>query len=266
LKSLLTLIVFLAGALAAGAQTFVPIAAPLPSLPSVIPTPHGTTTLLLRAKVVNGIIPEDAGSRVRVPPYDSVTLVAPEGWPSSIQWTKDGKSIAGATGPTLTIALATAADAGEYNVLGAAWPYITCGVLLEVAPLGHLSVLSVRVDLVAGAASQVVGFAIGGKSQKNLLIRAVGPSLTQFGIAKPVALPYLRYYNSAGEEFVSTTTGFPPDWNAIFASVGAFPLTGGERANPVCSTALFAPGAYTLHVSDAAQQGGTVLVEIYELP
>jgi hypothetical protein len=266
MKSLLTLIVFLVGALAAVAQTPVPITAPLPSLPSVIPTPHGTTTLLLRAKVVDGIIPEDAGSRVRVPPYDSVTLVAPEGWPSSIQWTKDGKPIAGATGPTLTIALATVDDDGDYNVLGAAWPYITCGVLLEVAPLGHLSVLSARVELAAGTAPQIVGFVISGKSSKNLLVRAVGPSLSQFGIARPTALPYLRYYNSAGEEFVSTTTGIPPDWNAIFASVGAFPLTGGEHAGAASMAGLFAPGAYTVHVSDAAQQGGTVLVEIYELP
>jgi hypothetical protein len=266
MKSFPILAVFFVGALAAVAQTPTPITAPLPSLPSVIPTPHGTTTLLLRAKVVDGIIPQDAGSRVRVPPYDSVTLVAPEGWPSSIQWTKDGKPIAGATGPTLTIALATAADSGDYNVLGAAWPYITCGVLLEVAPLGHLSVLSARVELAPGTAPQIVGFVIGGKAQKNLLIRAVGPSLAPFGIARPAALPRLRYYDSAGQEFVSTSTGFPPDWGAIFASAGAFPLTGGERAGNAYSTGLFAPGAYTVHVSDDAHQGGTALVEVYELP
>jgi hypothetical protein len=265
MKSLLTLIVFLSGILAASAQTPTPIATPLPSLPTTTLLPRGSTTLVLGADVANGVVAPGVGSRIRVPPGDSVLLMAPLEWSYTMQWTKDGQPIPGATGPRLTIPLATTADAGNYNIMGAPWPNICTGALVEVAPIGHLSVLSVRVDLDAGAASQIVGFAVGGKSQKHLLIRAVGPSLAQFGIAKPVALPYLRYYNSRGE-FVSTTTGFPPDWNTIFASAGAFPLTGPERSNPVCSTALFAPGAYTVHVSDAAQQGGTVLVEIYELP
>ena len=52
----------------------------------------------------------------------------------------------------------------------------------------------------------------------------------------------------------------------ILASVGAFPLPGGERERIAFTTATFAPGAYTVHVSDDAHQGGTVLVEIYELP
>ena len=273
MKSLLTLMAFLAGALTAVAQTPVqtttpiPIPTPSPALPALTPftqQPGGITTLVLGADVPNNIVSPIPGSRVCVPPYESVTLQAPSLGSYGLQWTKDGQPITGATGPSLTIPLATAADAGRYTVTGLL-PWICTGVALEVAPLGHLSVLSARVELAPGTAPQVVGFVISGKSQKHLLIRAVGPSLAQFGIAKPVALPYLRYYNSRGE-FVSATTGFPPDWNAIFASAGAFPLTGGERANPVCSTALFDPGAYTVHVSDASQQGGTVLVEIYELP
>jgi hypothetical protein len=266
MKSLLPLIAFLAGALGAAAQTPVPIDPPLPSLPTTAPLPRGSTTLVLGADVANGVVAPGLGSRICVPPGDRVILLAPLEWSYATQWTKDGQPIPGATGPQLTIPLATAADAGSYTVTGAPWPYICTGALLEVAPLGHFSVLSARVELAPGSSPQIVGFVVGGKSRKNLLLRAVGPSLAQFGIAKPATLPHLRYYNSAGEEFVSSSTGFPPDWDAIFASAGAFPLTGGERAGDAGSTGSFAPGAYTVHVADDTRQGGTALVEIYELP
>ena len=128
------------------------------------------------------------------------------------------------------------------------------------------AVLSARVELAPGTAPQIVGFVVGGKSRKNLLLRAVGPSLAQFGIAKPAALPRLRYYDSAGEEFVSSSAGFPPDWDAIFASAGAFPLTGGERAGDAYTTVSLDPGLYSVHVFDDAKLGGTALVEVYELP
>jgi len=139
-------------------------------------------------------------------------------------------------------------------------------VLIEVAPLGHLSVTSARVELAPGTAPQIVGFAVGGKSSKNLIVRAVGPSLAQFGITRPAALPRLRFYDATGTEIIWAHATVVIDWASIFASVGAFPLTGGEREYTAFTISSFAPGAYSVHVSDDAQQGGTALVEIYELP
>ena len=262
MKSLPALIVFLAGTFAAVAQT-------QSQLPQVV-APwmlRGSTTLTLGGNISSGgTDPLDAGSRVRIPPYDSVTLQVPAEWSFAMQWTKDGKPIPGATDRKLTIPLATAADSGYYTVTGVAWPMACTGVLLEILPLGHLSVLSARVELAAGTAPQIVGFVISGKSPKNLLVRGVGPSLAPFGITRPAALPRLRFYDATGTEIIWAHAAVVIDWASIFASVGAFPLTGGEREEIAFITASFKPGACTVHVSDDAHQGGTALVEIYELP
>lgn len=47
---------------------------------------------------------------------------------------------------------------------------------------------------------------------------------------------------------------------------GAFALTGGENAHQTWIVQTLAPGVYTVRVSDAAAQGGNVLIEVYELP
>jgi hypothetical protein len=258
MKALLTLLVSFAGTFAAVAQ--------VPAQQVPVPWLRGATTLTLSGDIGNGVVPPGRGSRVRVPPYDNVTLQVPADWTFALQWTKDGKPIPGATGRTLTIALATTADSGFYTVTGLTWPMVCTGALLEVLPLGHLSVLSARVELAAGTAPQIVGFVISGKSQKNLLVRAVGPSLAPFGVARPAARPHLRFFDATGKELFWGHAAVVVDWASIFASAGAFPLTGGEREYDAYTTVLLDPGLYTVQVSDDAQQGGTTLVEIYELP
>jgi hypothetical protein len=228
-----------------------------------IARPGGITTLTLGADVANGIVAPAPGSRVRVPPLERVTLLVPEGWSYSIQWTKDGKAIPGATGRSYLIPLATTADSGTYHVAGAPFPFITTGIALEVVPAGHLGNFSTRLELAAGAGgTQTIGFVVGGTSPKNLLVRAVGPSLKQFGLTKLAAQPRLRFFDSAGREFGFVHPAIVMDFEAFFASVGAFPLLAGER--DAFDYGAFKPGACTIQVSDAAGLGGTVLVETYE--
>lgn len=236
----------------------------LPVTPMPV-TKRGTTTLQLAADVANGIIAPGAGSRVRVPPDDTIVLQAPENWPVAYVWTKDGKTLPGKTERRLTIAPTVSADTGYYTLAGAPWPTICTGALVEVAPLGHMGNFSARVELAPGTQPQVVGFVVNGKSTKNLLVRAVGPSLSAFGLAKPAAQPRLRFYDAQGKELIWAYPAVVIDWTPIFAAAGAFPLTGGERERIAFTTVALEPGAYTLHVSDDSQKGGTALVEVYEI-
>jgi hypothetical protein len=224
--------------------------------------PSGVTTLLLASDVANGIIGPAPGSRVRVPPLEQLRLVVPEGWTHSIQWTKDGKTIAGATGRVYTIPLTTTSDRGFYTVTGAPFPFIATGVSLDVVSRGHVGNFSTRVELTASGGPQIVGFAVQGTAPKNLLLRAVGPSLRPFGLSKPAAQPRLRFFDSSGQEMGFIHPAVVVDIDAFFISVGAFPLIPGERDS--FDYGEFKPGTYTIHVDDAARQGGTVLIEVYE--
>lgn len=115
----------------------------------------------------------------------------------------------------------------------------------------------------------VLGFVIGGTTTKSLLIRAVGPTLASLGIPNPVAQPRISFFDAKGSPYswARTAVVLPPEyWDQLFSSVGAFPLTGGEPAYLAYDVGPFPPGAYTVHVSDAAAKGGTVLVEGYEVP
>lgn len=232
----------------------------------VVQRPLGVTTLTLGNDVANGIVAAAAGSRVTVPYYEQVRLKAPDGWPYAIQWTKDGKAIEGATEATLVLPFVTPSDSGLYNLTGAPWPTITTGIKLTVAPAERLANLSTRQELPAGDSVVIVGFVVSGEKAKSLLVRAVGPSLRDFGVTRPVALPRMKFFDAKGTELEWSHVAMIIDWAPIFASVGAFPLTGGEREWTAYTTVSLPPGAYSVHVSDDAKAGGTVLAEVYEMP
>lgn len=232
----------------------------------VAQTPLGVTTLTMNFDVSNGIVAPAAASRVSVPYYEKVQLQVPSGWSHPIQWTKDGVAIAGATSATLTLPWAMAADSGTYAVTGAPWPIISTGIKLAVVPAERIANISSRQEIGVGESVGIVGFVVSGTKPKSLLFRAVGPSLASMNVPSPAALPRLKLFDAAGKELEFAHVAVLFDWPGIFSSVGAFPLTGNEREWIAYTSASLAPGAYTMHVSDDAKEGGTILAEVYELP
>jgi len=120
-----------------------------------------------------------------------------------------------------------------------------------------------------------MGFVVGnlptGQTTATYLVRAIGPSLRQFGIANPAPQPKLTVFNAQGQQ-ISNLPGIPVayDWNAVFASVGAFGLIsvaqvigGAQDAYLVVS---LVPGSYTVQVTDASGKGGQLLIEAYSSP
>jgi hypothetical protein len=93
----------------------------------------------------------------------------------------------------------------------------------------------------------------------------VGPSLANFGVPSPATLPRIAIYDGSGKPNGPYST-VSYDWTALFQQAGAFPLAGGERLGLMSGMDYFRPGSYTIHVNDDAGLGGTVLVEVYELP
>lgn len=113
------------------------------------------------------------------------------------------------------------------------------------------------------------GFTLGGTTSKNILIRAVGPTLTAFGVTGVVADPEIvvvRLLPTGG----STPVGSNDNWGGGATLTKAFEDAGAFRLPPTSTDAAIAvtlaPGSYTVRVSGKANTTGVAIVEIYELP
>ena len=104
------------------------------------------------------------------------------------------------------------------------------------------------------------GFAIGGTGTKQVLVRALGPTLTQFGVAGVLKNPLLELHNSAGALIISNDNwGQAPNAQSIPTNL--------RPPNSLESAILINlnPGAYTAIVRGVNNTTGVALVEIYDL-
>jgi uncharacterized delta-60 repeat protein len=116
----------------------------------------------------------------------------------------------------------------------------------------------------AGSEALISGFVIAGAgASERVLLRGVGPGLTQFGATGVVADPSVGLFDAEGRSL-----GTNDNWVSSLAtvssaarSVGAFALDAGSRDAAVLAT--LPSGAYTIQVSGSAT--GTALLEIYEV-
>ncbi len=116
-----------------------------------------------------------------------------------------------------------------------------------------------------GEQALVPGFVIGGNAPKQLLIRAVGPGLTQFGVGGVLEDPQLTL-TPLGQNFVvaaSDNWGGSTTLAAAFSQAGAFALPAGS--NDAAVVVRLPPGGYTVVVSGVGNTTGTALVEVYDL-
>jgi hypothetical protein len=115
----------------------------------------------------------------------------------------------------------------------------------------------------------IAGFTVAGSGSKNLLIRAVGPSLAAapFNIGGTLVDPKLTVRNSA-QDIVGENDNYSSSLAPVFSSVGAFGLVGGAKDAALLISLPASPGGlgYTVTVSGADGGTGLAIVEVYELP
>ena len=122
--------------------------------------------------------------------------------------------------------------------------------------------LAARNRVGTGANILIAGFSLAGEGMRNLLIRAVGPTLGAFGVPSVLADPKLEIYHSFTK--IGENDNWSPMLATAFSSVGAFPLTQGSKDAAI--TISLPAGGYTVQVSGVDGGVGEALVEIYELP
>lgn len=132
---------------------------------------------------------------------------------------------------------------------------------------GVLRNISTRGLVGTGSNSMIAGFVVGGSASKQLLVRAVGPALSNFGLTGVLAAPQLSIYQ--GSTLIASNAGWsstPTNASAVASAdsqAGAFALTSGSADSALVGT--FAPGAYTAIVSGNGGGTGLALVEVYDL-
>ncbi|HEY1109946.1 MAG TPA: Ig-like domain-containing protein, partial [Opitutaceae bacterium] len=128
---------------------------------------------------------------------------------------------------------------------------------------GFLRNLSTRGQVGTGANLLIAGFVVGGTTPKQVLVRAIGPSLSAFGVGGVLADPQLEIYS--GSNLVATNNNWGGGLPIIDASnrVGAFPVPGSSLDAVLMLT--LSPGSYTAQVRGVANGTGVALVELYDV-
>lgn len=122
----------------------------------------------------------------------------------------------------------------------------------------------------SGANSMIVGFFISGSKPKKVLVRAIGPTLSDYQVPDTLADPVLTLRtapqgvvvarnNDWGQPEAPLTAG---DIRTAMASVGAFSLREGSADAVIYAT--LAPGSYSAVVSSPTNASGVVLLEAYD--
>lgn len=183
------------------------------------------------------------------------------------QWRKGGVSIVGATSSSLRFLSTSDKDAGSYSVAitNTGGTAVSNSALLTVLPASNaarLINLSVLTPILSGQ-PLTAGFVLSGSESKRVLIRAIGPTLSTFGVVNPVSDPTLLLYDSRGV-IIGSNDDWQPSNASTMASAGAFALPAGSRDAVIVVT--LAPGAYTAAARGFGNASGMVLIEVYEAP
>src|SRR4029077_12313256 len=121
--------------------------------------------------------------------------------------------------------------------------------------------LSTRGAVSVGDNVLIGGFIITGTEPKTIVLRALGPSLSSYGLSGVLSDPVLSVYNSS-RTLIATNDNWQSDPNHfVVESNGLTP------ANPLESATAqtLAPGAYTVIVTGHDPTPGIGLVELYDL-
>ncbi len=247
--------------------------------------------------VINGSSDETVLIRAVGPSLKSYGISNPLPDPSLVIFDSEGKAVAGPITNWSQVSAATMADAGAFalqadsndaaivltlppgnytaNVSSASGD--SGVVLLEADQMGasgsgHLANLSSRA-FVSGETngSPVTGFVIAGTSARTVLIRAVGPTLAQFGVSDALAQPSLQLMNQKGVPLAENDSwGMPVSGGAsatqlqlAFAQSGAFSLPSGSADSAIVMS--LQPGAYTVNVAGVSGSSGSALAEVYDV-
>lgn len=160
-------------------------------------------------------------------------------------------------------------DPGSYTVLLRSFELedgdVTGTGVIELYDLhttgGRAGNISTRGEVSSDDNAMIAGFIVGSATRKEIVIRGIGPSLVDAGIAEPLADPVLELRNSSGE-IVRQNDDWRNDPEApAVESAGLAPSRESEAAIHLTVDS----GLYTAILRGANNTAGIGLVEVYDL-
>ncbi|HEY1110577.1 MAG TPA: PQQ-binding-like beta-propeller repeat protein, partial [Opitutaceae bacterium] len=143
--------------------------------------------------------------------------------------------------------------------------YDTQPVLTETPGASRLVNIAARGQV--GTANNILvgGFAVSGNLPKTFLIRAIGQTLSTFGVTGALGDTILEVYSGTALVARNDDWGNTAALNTAFAQAGAFRLpTTSTRDSALVVT--LRPGVYSARISGFLGATGLAMLEIYEIP
>jgi hypothetical protein len=163
---------------------------------------------------------------------------------------------------------------GNYTAIVRGTDNMTGVALVEVydlspAPNSILGNISTRSFVQTGADVMIGGFIVHGTQPKRVIIRAIGPELTQYGVPDPLADPTVELHNATGALIASNDNWMTTILGGIITSDQVHDImdSGHAPTDPRESAiiATLPPGSYTAIVRGVNSTTGVGLVEVYDL-
>jgi len=155
---------------------------------------------------------------------------------------------------------------GAYTAIVSGVGDVTGVGLVEVYEVDHPEVslinISTRGKVGTGFDVMIGGFVITGDGPQTVVIRAIGPSLANYGVAGSLANPQLQLVRQSDQSIMATNDDWGSDPNAAQVQSSGF-----APSNPLESAIYITldPGAYTAIVSGVNNTSGVGLVEVYKV-
>ena len=133
----------------------------------------------------------------------------------------------------------------------------------------QLGNISTRSFVQTGDNVMIGGFIVQGTGPKRVVIRAIGPELSQYGVPDPLANPRLQLYNVAGvligsnDDWQHTIIGGVITHSQVADIQNSGHAPGDPRESAIIAT--LPPGNYTAIVRGVNATTGVGLVEVYDL-
>jgi hypothetical protein len=134
------------------------------------------------------------------------------------------------------------------------------GYDIQAGTSSQLGNISTRGLVQTGTKVMIAGTIVGGTANQKIIVRALGPTLSNFGVANALADPTLELRDINGN-LIQANDNWRSTQQAEIIATGLQPSYDAEAA----IVATLAPSNYTMIVRGVNNTTGVALVEVYRL-